>query len=133
MNTAFEKAKIRRTLINFGSVFTFVRPKLNEFGEPVKGEEKQICIVGVYHEASGGYTSKKVSEGSVTRTRLQPMILTSWENFQTVEGLTYEGAQALKYGDVLTLEDKKMKITEVKNVKSGCFAGEISLEVCDEF
>lgn len=112
----FQKSKVRRLIVAQGQEFLFSRPGKNEFGEPT-GTAETVSIKGVYHE-SIGYVTRTSSEGSRVRSKPSPMVLALWDDGSKV-----------KLNDSLSLQGKKYKVIDVKDIGESKVAVDISLEV----
>lgn len=113
----FQKNKVSRFIQQYGESFIFKRSKLNDFGEPVKDEQETIEVVGVYHETNS-FVSQTTTEGTVIRTKKQPMILC----FDSE-------AKKLNFGDVLEYKENKYKVISVLNLAQLDICCDVSLEV----
>lgn len=112
---SFQLNKVRRLINTQGRQFTFVRQKVNDFGEP-NGEAESIDIVGVYHETTS-FLSKSVTESTTIRQKSSPMILCLWED-----------AKRLCHLDTLVFNERPYKIGDIKNISEASIVGDISLE-----
>ena len=113
----FQKNKVSRFIQQYGETFVFKRPKLNDFGEPINDGFEEITIKGVYHETNS-YVSQTITEGTVTRTKKQPMIL-----------CFVSEAEKLKYGDALEYKQNKYNVVSALNLAQLDICCDISLEV----
>lgn len=113
----FQKNKVSRFIQQYGESFIFKRSKLNDFGEPVKDGQETIEVVGVYHETNS-FVSQTTTEGTVIRTKKQPMILC----FDSE-------AKKLNFGDVLEYKENKYKVISVLNLAQLDICCDVSLEV----
>lgn len=115
-NLSFQVNKISRAIRTQGSSFTFVRPEENEFGEPIGNASLEIVITGLYH-TTGGFVTANGADGSTTRSKRSPMVLT-----------LIEDSKKLQSGDKLEYRGKTYTITEVQDVAELGICAEISLE-----
>lgn len=99
VNNRFEAYKLRRELIRSGVEFRFFRNVLGEFNEPTGVHEEVSTVLGLYHE-SNSFVSRSVGDGTVTRTRKQPMLLCLAEQFAEA---------GLEYGDFVIVDDVSKK------------------------
>lgn len=116
----FQKNKVSRFIQQYGETFVFKRPKLNDFGEPINDGFEEITIKGVYHETNS-YVSQTITEGTVTRTKKQPMIL-----------CFVSEAEKLKYGDALEYKQNKYNVVSALNLAQLDICCDISLEVVQD-
>lgn len=112
---SFQLNKVRRLINTQGRVFTFVRQRTNEFGEP-NGQTESIDILGVYHETTS-FLSKSATESTTIRQKSSPMILCLWED-----------AKEILHTDELQFNGKSYKLGEVKNLSESNIVADISLE-----
>lgn len=112
---SFQLNKVRRLINTQGRVFTFVRQRTNEFGEP-NGQTESIDILGVYHETTS-FLSKSATESTTIRQKSSPMILCLWED-----------SQKILHTDELQFNGKSYKLGEVKNLSESNIVVDISLE-----
>lgn len=120
INTKFEAYKIRRELKKVGTEYKFKRAKLNDFKEPTDENELAGKLLGLYHEQNS-YVSVTVSDATQTRTKKVPMIL-----------CLYEDAKTLKFGDIVEINSKKLKVTGIVNIQEWNIIADVSLEVIDD-
>lgn len=122
MELAFQLNKVSRFIKSYGNVFTFTRYGKNEFGELVKDgtNQEDIEVVGVYHEVNS-YVSFVTSEGTVTKTVPQPMILC----------MPDEGAK-LAADDELWYNGTHYKVVDPANIAKAGFCIDVSLEVIQD-
>lgn len=115
MNIEFQIHKVVQAIKTHGSSFTFARPAVNEFGEPIDSDQR-IEIHGIYH-TTHSYVSTNGAQGSTTRSKRSPLIL----------ALIEDGAK-LQTGDVLVYQNRKYTVTEIQNVSEMNICADISLE-----
>lgn len=119
--TAFERAKINRFINVYGNSFTFKRRLLNAYKEPTNERTCVVTIVGVYHDAKGGYVSKTDSDGTSYISKPQPMILC----------LRDARSDLIKPDDEVTIGARLYKVVRLQAVGGFNYAWEISLELID--
>lgn len=124
MNTKlvkFEHAKLKRLLKTHGEYFEFKRKRLDKFKQEINELEKEtVNILGVYHETQN-FVSLQSNEAAQTRSKKQPMIMT-----------TFEEAHEIKLNDFLKYNNKKYKVVNVRDIlENGVFV-DISLEVVED-
>lgn len=120
MKNNFEVAKLKRLLRTQGKHYEICRQRVDKFKQTTNESEKDsFLILGVYHE-SQSFVSMQVNEGSITRGKKQPMIMT-----------TFEDAKEIKLGDVLKHNDKQYKVVNVRDIMDIGVYADISLEVLD--
>lgn len=120
INTKFEAYKIKRELKRNGISCVFKRYENNEFGEPDRTNEKEICaITCLYHEQNSNI---QITTGETTqvRTKKIPMLL-----------CLHEDTNLLKPEDFMVLNGKTYKVTGIVNIQEWNLIDDISLEVVD--
>lgn len=125
INTKFEAYKLRRELKKVGREYEFERAVLNAFKEPTNESVVAGKLMGLYHEYTGGGMSSGVSvtssDAAQVRSKKTPMIL-----------CLYEDAKFIKFGDVVKINSKKLKVTGVVNIQEWNIVADVSLEVIDD-
>lgn len=118
INKQFEAYKIRREIRRSGETYTFMRPSLNEFGEPSGDETEVGSLRGLYHEQN---SNVQLTTGDTTqiRTKKLPMILCIYEDAKTLN---------LQLGDKLYLNDRILKVVSLVNIQEWNIIGDLSLE-----
>lgn len=118
INKQFEAYKIRREIKRSGETYTFMRPSLNEFGEPSGDETEVGSLRGLYHEQN---SNVQLTTGDTTqiRTKKLPMILCIYEDAKTLN---------LQLGDKLYLNDRILKVVSLVNIQEWNIIGDLSLE-----
>lgn len=118
INKQFEAYKIKREIRRSGETYTFMRPSLNEFGEPSGDETEVGSLRGLYHEQNGNV---QVTTGDTTqiRTKKLPMILCIYDDAKTLN---------LQLGDKLYLNDRILKVVSLVNIQEWNIIGDLSLE-----
>ena len=118
INKQFEAYKIRREIKRSGETYTFMRPSLNEFGEPSGDEIEVGSLCGLYHEQN---SNVQLTTGDTTqiRTKKLPMILCIYEDAKTLN---------LQLGDKLYLNDRILKVVSLVNIQEWNIIGDLSLE-----
>ena len=118
INKQFEAYKIKREIRRSGETYTFMRPSLNEFGEPSGDETEVGSLRGLYHEQN---SNVQLTTGDTTqiRTKKLPMILCIYEDAKTLN---------LQLGDKLYLNDRILKVVSLVNIQEWNIIGDLSLE-----
>ena len=118
INKQFEAYKIKREIRRSGETYTFMRPSLNEFGEPSGNETEVGSLRGLYHEQN---SNVQLTTGDTTqiRTKKLPMILCIYEDAKTLN---------LQLGDKLYLNDRILKVVSLVNIQEWNIIGDLSLE-----
>lgn len=112
-----ELYKILREINVNGDEYIFLRTKKDEFGEDTKGTEYITMVNGLYH-ISKGYATKSVSDGTVTHTKGEPMLL-----------IPFEQSEKLKNGDFFKWNQNKYVITEKNDIQNYGIICNVSLEL----
>lgn len=118
INKQFEAYKIKREIRRSGETYTFMRPSLNEFGEPSGDETEVGSLCGLYHEQNSNI---QLTTGDTTqiRTKKLPMILCIYDDAKTLN---------LQLGDKLYLNDRILKVVSLVNIQEWNIIGDLSLE-----
>lgn len=118
INKQFEAYKIKREIRRSGETYTFMRPSLNEFGEPSGDETEVGSLRGLYHEQN---SNVQLTTGDTTqiRTKKLPMILCIYEDAKMLN---------LQLGDKLYLNDRILKVVSLVNIQEWNIIGDLSLE-----
>lgn len=118
INKQFEAYKIKREIRRSGETYTFMRPSLNEFGEPSGDETEVGSLRGLYHEQN---SNVQLTTGDTTqiRTKKLPMILCIYDDAKTLN---------LQLGDKLYLNDRILKVVSLVNIQEWNIIGDLSLE-----
>ena len=119
MNIHFDIAKVKRAIRTHGQEFTFKHYGKNNFGEPT-GEYTSISLQGLFHQTQG-YITKNVSDGTISRSKPQPQILT----------LVSNDATSLTIDDELTYNNTVFRVVGVDDFNKLVVSLNISLEVFD--
>lgn len=122
INNQFEAYKIKRELKRSGIDYEFKRSNVNDFGEPIEDPEVLGYLRGLYHEQNSNI---QITTGDTTqvRTKKIPMILCLYEDVAYLN---------LIAGDIVTINDKTLKVTGVVNIQEWNLIADISLEVVDD-
>ena len=112
-----ELYKILREINVNGDEYIFLRTKKDEYGEDTKGTEYITMVNGLYH-ISIGYVTKSVSDGTVTHTKGEPMLL-----------IPFEQSEKLKNGDFFKWNQNKYVITEKNDIQNYGIVCNVSLEL----
>lgn len=118
INKQFEAYKIKREIRRSGETYTFMRPSLNEFGEPSGDETEVGSLRGLYHEQN---SNVQLTTGDTTqiRTKKLPMILCIYDDAKSLN---------LQLGDKLYLNDRILKVVSLVNIQEWNIIGDLSLE-----
>lgn len=118
INKQFEAYKIKREIRRSGETYTFMRPSLNEFGEPSGDETEVGSLRGLYHEQN---SNVQLTTGDTTqiRTKKLPMILCIYDDAKVLN---------LQLGDKLYLNDRILKVVSLVNIQEWNIIGDLSLE-----
>lgn len=125
VNKEFELYKVKREIARSGTEVTFLRPQLNEFGEPVFSEDGEpvtdtVCsVLGLYHEQSQ-YVNIFMQDNVQSRTRKTPMFLAPFDDLKDI-----------KVGDFAELESGPAYVTGVRNIQGWGLIGDVSFEYED--
>lgn len=116
MNLNFEKHKLLRFIKSQGRSYTFRGSGKNQFGEPM-GEDKTVEISGIYHE-SQGYVTNTATDGSNIKSKPNSLIM-----------CLKEDSSLLEFGMLVTIQDKKYRVVDLRDVNNLGVACDISLEL----
>lgn len=125
----FEKAKVKNAVKRYGSEFKFKRYELNEMNERTdefikdnEGNEIEMCLKGVYHESTS-YIQRTTTDGAVTRTKKQPMILCLMSDLSDA---------GIKVNDIVIKEKVVYEVVGITDIQNLNVVVDISLEVIDD-
>lgn len=118
----FEAAKIRRFISRYSKPYKFQRSVLNAYKEPTGSFESVCTIDGVYHEASYTHLTSTESGGGRYVKEITPMILC----------LKNAESDLIEEDDIVTINQKEMVVTKVKDINNSGFALDISLRFIDD-
>lgn len=118
MNIYYDISKIKRAIDTHGQSFTFLHPGANDYGEPTDNYGS-ITVKGLFHQTRG-YITKNVTDGTISRSKPQPQILT-----------LYDITSTIKLGDKLNFAGHTYNVTGVDNIGNLNIALDISLEMID--
>ncbi len=110
INTAFEAYKVRREVRRCGTKMKFCRHVLDEFGEPSDGLVEVAEVDGLYHEQTS-YVTVSSGEGSLTRSKKQPMLLCVADDIANV---------GVKFGDIVKVPVRSPQMTSKTLKYVGC-------------
>lgn len=116
-NTQFDLAKVRRAINTHGENFVFTHFGKTDYGEPDPETTQQITIKGLFHQTRG-YITKNISDGTLSRSKPQPQILTL-----SITSITID--------DVVEYTGKDYRVIGVDNIGNLGIAFDISLELID--
>lgn len=120
--TAFERAKINRFINVYGSVFEFIRKRVDNYNEPNDQSYSVATITGVYHDAKGGYISQTNSNGTQYISKPQPMILC----------LNDSNSEKIEADDEVSVGSRLFRVIRKQAVGGFNYAWDISLELIDD-
>lgn len=115
---AFELHKVLREIKIHGEQYIIYRDKLDEYGEPVKGEKEQVTeAIGLFHIVKG-YITKNVKDGTTTHSKGYPRIL-----------VEHTDAENIMNGDYTIINEKKYIVVDKNDIQNYNIVSDISLEV----
>lgn len=120
MNNYFGITQISRAIKTHGQDFIFKRAELDINNEPTDRYNTVATIQGLFHQTRG-YITKNTNDGTQSRSKPQPQILT----------LLSEGSKLLLLGDELEYNQKRYTVTGVDDINNLGIALDISLEEID--
>lgn len=113
-----ELHKVLREIQVHGTEYTFLRKKVDKYGEPTKEEPEQIANVkGLFH-VSKGYITQNIQDGTKTHSKGQPMLMVAHENIGEI-----------KTEDFFVINKNKYKVVEKNNIQEYNIVTDISLEL----
>lgn len=112
-----ELHKVEREIKIHGESYTVKREKLDERNESTGTFEEIKDIKAIFHVVKS-YMSKRVSDGTTTRTKGQPMLL-----------MTYEGVSGIQNGDIVIINDQQYCIVDMNNIQEYNIVVDASLEL----
>ena len=113
----FEQNKVKREIKTHGTAYSFYRFGRDEYGEQTK-EKALVCeLSGLFHTTSG-YRTRNVSDGNITHTKAQPMLL-----------CVFEDAEQIQIGDYVTMNNNDYYVTAKTNMCEENILADISLEL----
>lgn len=113
----YEQNKVKREIKTHGSDYSFYRTGKDGYGEQTE-EKALVCeLRGLFHTTSG-YRTKNVSDGNVTHSKAQPMLL-----------CVYDDAEQVQIGDVVTMNQNNYIVTAKTNICEENILADISLEL----
>lgn len=113
----FEQNKVKREIKMHGSKYSVFRCGKDEYGEQTKDKALVAELMGLFH-VSNGYQSKNVSNGTVTHSKAQPMLL-----------CIYEEQEEVKIDDFVLINNNIYKIVSKTNVYEENIVSNLSLEL----
>lgn len=120
MNVSFGVELVKRNILTHGMDFTFVHKALNEFNEPT-GDQTEITVHGLFHQTRG-FITKNTSDGTVSRTRPQPQVLT----------LVDDTSKSIQKDDIMLYCNHTYSVVGINDINNLGVALEISLEMVDD-
>lgn len=117
----FQLNKVRRHIETYGRDFTFTREGTDSFDEP-NGTTESFVVKGVYHETnSGTRTVQNNSDSATTWPKKIPSMLCLWEL-----------AQQVKLTDLVAINSKQYKISQIRNIEEANLVADIIMEEVQE-
>lgn len=117
MNKCIELYKVQREIKMHGSDFTVKRNKIDEYKEPTGEKETITAFRGLFHIAKT-FQTRNISDGTVTRTKGQPMIL-----------VDYSDVGEIHNGDTIEYNGLEYTVADVNNVEQMNIIADISMEL----
>jgi hypothetical protein len=114
----FQLNSLKRAIVENGRPFPFIREGKNEFKEQNGVPEEVATIKGIFHMATGGYVQTTGSEGTVMRSKKQPMVMCLWTD-----------VAPLQQGDYVNINNHKYSIADIADIGLLGIVADISLEV----
>ena len=114
-----EVTKLKHEIEAHGETYTFLREKLDEYNEPMGEEKEEVCTVSGLFHVSRGYLTRTVSDGNVTHSKGQPMLLVLCDDM----------SKAIRMNDYVSVNDRTYRVNTKNNVGEYNVAYDISLEV----
>lgn len=114
--TNFEKHKVELHIKRYGTEFIFNRNAKNEYGEEATAKSVVCTLKGIYHEQSS-YINIQTTDNSQTQQKKQQMII-----------CLFEDCTEVKMNDVVVLNSKELKVTDVVNLNEMNIIANICLE-----
>lgn len=118
----FQLNKVRRHLRAFGRDFTFIREGVDSFNEP-NGTTESFIVQGIYHETNINSVAllQNSSDASTIWPKKIPSMLCLWEY-----------AQQVRLTDLVTINSKRYKISQVRNLYEANLVADILMEEVQE-
>lgn len=118
----FQLNKVQRHLRAFGRDFTFIREGTDSFGEP-NGTTESFVIQGIYHETNSNAMNilQNNSDAATTWPKKIPSMLCLWEF-----------AQQVRLTDLVSINSKKYKISQIRNLEEANLVADILMEEVQE-
>ena len=117
----FQLNKVRRHLRAQGRDFTFIREGTDSFSEP-NGTTESFTIQGIYHETNRGtMTIQNNSDAATTWPKKIPSMLCLWES-----------AQQVNLTDLVSINSKRYKISQIRNIEEANLVADIIMEEVQE-
>lgn len=118
----FQLNKVRRHIRASGRDFTFIREGTDSFGEP-NGMTESFIIRGIYHETNINSVAllQNNSDAATIWPKKIPSMLCLWEF-----------AQQVKLTDLVTINSKRYKISQVRNLYEANIVADILMEEVQE-
>lgn len=117
MNLQCEQQKVKREIERYGSLYTCFRTKTDKYGEPLEESEQVAEFKGLYH-AEKSYSTRKINDGTNTRTKGQPMLL-----------CLFDDAEKINNGDYFIINGKKFIVSDKNNMFESNIFINLSLEL----
>lgn len=118
----FQLNKVRRHLRTSGRDFTFIREGTDSFGEP-NGTTESFVIQGIYHETNINSIAllQNSSDAATVWPKKIPSMFCLWEY-----------AQQVNLTDLVTINSKRYKISQIRNLYEANLVADILMEEVQE-
>ena len=118
----FQLNKVRRHLRASGRDFTFIREGTDSFDEP-NGTTESFVIQGIYHETNINSVAllQNSSDAATIWPKKIPSMLCLWEY-----------AQQVRLTDLVIINSKRYKISQVRNLYEANLVADILMEEVQE-
>lgn len=117
----FQLNKVQRHLRASGRDFTFTREGTDSFGEP-NGSTESFTIKGIYHETNRNTIAiQNNSDAATTWPKKIPSMLCLWED-----------AQQVHLTDLVSINSKRYKISQIRNIEEANLVADIIMEEVQE-
>lgn len=112
-----ELHKVAREIATHGNNYTFLRDKVDKYGETIDDEIETVCTAnGIFH-TSKIYVSKVAKDATTSHTKGSPMLL-----------LRYSDSDGIKQNDYVFINNKKFKVVDVNDIQEYNIIVDISLD-----
>lgn len=112
-----ELHKVTREIATHGKNYTFLRDKVDKYGETIDDEIETVCTAnGIFH-TSKIYVSKVAKDATTSHTKGSPMLM-----------LRYADSYGIKQNDYVFINNKKFKVVDVNDIQEYNIVVDISLD-----